>query len=108
VLGDAFGLEGYECRLAANGQAALSTLQEWSPDVIVLDLMMPVMDGWAFRREQRANPAICDIPVVVVSASRTDDELGAVVIVPKPFELDMLLKTLAQLVNDRSRSARAA
>jgi signal transduction histidine kinase/DNA-binding response OmpR family regulator len=112
VLGDALGLEGYECRLAANGHDALSLLEERSADVIELDLMMPIMDGWTFRREQRANPALRDIPVVIVSASRSADErgddLGAAAVIPKPFELDYLLKTLAHILHETSRLATAA
>jgi signal transduction histidine kinase/DNA-binding response OmpR family regulator len=106
VLGDALGLEGYECRLAANGHDALSMLDQWPADVIVLDLMMPIMDGWTFRREQRANPALRNIPIVVVSASPlgegSNDELDAAAIVGKPFELDYLLRTLARVVSENA------
>src|SRR5688572_24312747 len=56
---------------AANGQDALAQLQkaDEKPCVILLDLMMPVMDGWAFRAAQRANPDLQDIPIVVLSAN---------------------------------------
>jgi CheY-like chemotaxis protein len=66
VLEDA----GYQVTSAENGQQALSLLQEAPalPCVILLDLMMPVMSGWAFREAQQADPKLADIPVVVLSA----------------------------------------
>src|SRR5581483_10950225 len=48
--------EGFDVRQAANGKEALAVLERWQPDAILLDLMMPVMDGWTFRREQRRRP----------------------------------------------------
>jgi CheY-like chemotaxis protein len=101
TLGSALELEGYECRLAANGQAALSVLDEWLADVIVLDLMMPVMDGWAFRRAQRATPAVRDVPVVIVSASPPhadrDRDLAPAATISKPFELGELFDALQDI-----------
>jgi signal transduction histidine kinase len=101
TLGSALELEGYECRLAANGQAALSVLDEWLADVIVLDLMMPVMDGWAFRRAQRATPAVRDVPVVIASASPPhadrDRDLAPAATISKPFELGELFDALQDI-----------
>lgn len=62
-------LEGFTTLTATNGQEALILLCTGaSVKVILLDLMMPVMDGWEFRRRQRADPRFADIPVVVMSA----------------------------------------
>jgi CheY-like chemotaxis protein len=62
-------LEGFATLTAPNGQEALNLLRAGAPvKVILLDLMMPVMDGWEFRRCQRADPKLADIPVVVMSA----------------------------------------
>ncbi len=87
--------EGYEVRTAENGSAALAVSQAWHPDLIVLDLMMPVMDGWAFRARQRQVDSLADVPVVVTSAAtnlRTRrDVLEPCVLLRKPFELDDLL-----------------
>jgi CheY-like chemotaxis protein len=98
TLGDALELEGYDCRLAANGLEALSVLSEWHADLIVLDLTMPVMDGWAFRRAQHATLALREIPVLVITAGRghygRDAELAAAAILAKPFELDELIETV--------------
>ena len=63
-------LEGFEVRTAANGQIALQALQADSAlNVILLDLMMPVMNGWQFRQAQAMDPKLSRIPVVVVSAA---------------------------------------
>jgi signal transduction histidine kinase len=105
-LGDALEMQGYECRRAANGQAALNVLQEWPADVIVLDLMMPVMDGWAFRRAQRATAAVRDIPVVILSAIQRppgrDRDLSAAVTIAKPFELTEVFAAVRDILRNRA------
>ena len=69
MMAQLLSLEGFQTAAVANGQEALDYLrQENAPNLILLDLMMPVMDGWEFRRRQRADPGIADIPVVVLSA----------------------------------------
>ena len=91
---------GLEVREARNGQEALETLKAWRPDLIVLDLMMPVMNGWAFRSEQKRMPEARDIPVIVLSARqppfRPEDELDVAELLPKPFELDTFLSAVAR------------
>jgi len=59
---------GYRTAIAANGYEALKQLQTNTPDLILLDMMMPGMDGWQFREEQRKLPAMASIPVVTVTA----------------------------------------
>jgi PAS domain S-box-containing protein len=107
ALGDVFEVEGYDCRLAANGREALSILSSWDADLIVLDLTMPVMDGWAFRREQHAAPTVRDIPVVVISARQSHDtrdaELVPAAVIAKPFDLDELVETVHQILSVSSR-----
>jgi CheY-like chemotaxis protein len=63
--------EGYPVQSASNGEEALSILRTLPklPKLILLDLMMPVMDGWAFRQEQLQDPLLIGIPVVVLSAA---------------------------------------
>ena len=91
---------GFEVKEARNGKEALETLDKWRADLIVLDLMMPVMNGWAFRAEQRRNPDLRDIPVVVLSARtapfRPEDGLDVAELLPKPFELDTFLAAVAR------------
>ena len=89
--------EGYEVATAANGVEALDCLHRGlRPCAILLDLMMPVMDGWDFRAVQRQDPTLSAIPVIVVTAAgfRTDtilNQFGAVDCVHKPPPATTLL-----------------
>jgi DNA-binding response OmpR family regulator len=102
TLATALSDEGYSVRVAADGRAALDTLDEWRPDLIVLDLMMPVMDGQAFRAAQRDLDDAADIPVIVLSAAHNVQSrastMGAAAIFPKPFDLGSLLEAVARNV----------
>jgi CheY-like chemotaxis protein len=70
ILGEALQLEGYEVVCVEHGAAALRHLETGArPCVILLDLMMPVMDGWTFRREILNDEALARIPVVVMTAA---------------------------------------
>lgn len=84
--------EGYEVQTAANGYQALATMAMNQPDLIFLDLMMPVMDGWKFMEEMRHRFPTLDIPVVLVSAIHGLTEearrLGVQYFLEKPFELE--------------------
>jgi CheY-like chemotaxis protein len=88
--------EGYSIETAANGQQALARLQGAAlPHVILLDLTMPVMDGWQFQRELQRVPACLEIPLIVVSASRVLREpLNAKAFLPKPLDAEVLLDTI--------------
>jgi two-component system CheB/CheR fusion protein len=112
ALGDLFKVEGYDCRLAADGREAMTILSVWDADLIVLDLMMPVMDGWAFRHEQQAAPAVCDIPVVVISAHQSRDardaNLTPAAVMAKPFDLDELVNTVHHILSMSSQTDRAS
>jgi len=86
--------EGYQVKTAANGSEALTLLRSSeTPCMILLDLMMPVMDGWTFREQQLKDPALAEIPVYVISAA--GNVAGAPVtqdrFIPKPIMLDHLL-----------------
>lgn len=93
--------EGFEVETAGNGREALDLLRRTStlPSVILLDLMMPVMDGWTFRTEQLADPRLAAIPIVVLSAthdlSRRARELHAEAVLQKPFDASRLLDVVA-------------
>ena len=86
--------EGYETTEAANGVLALQEMHRRKPDVVVLDLMMPVMDGWTFRRHQLEEPALASVPVICVTAFHEPDRAAATMNAPclqKPVDLDDLL-----------------
>ena len=98
-------LEGFQTATVANGQEALAYLHASSkPEVILLDLMMPVMDGWEFRRHQQADPALAGVPVIVLSA--LDQTRAAMVdaeaYLKKPLDFDRLLDLVRQYCHDGS------
>lgn len=106
ILADTLTDEGYCARHTSAAQEALDVLDDWLPDVILLDLMLSGMDGWAFRRAQRdLGGARADVPVVIVSATRASEErmreLSAAAELLKPFDLDELLHTIDQVCSQR-------
>jgi CheY-like chemotaxis protein len=98
--------EGYPVVEAANGLAALQRLRNGlRPSAIVLDLMMPVMDGWDFRNGQLSDPELKEIPVVLITAagfsrSSIRIQFGEIEMLPKPLVPSDILATLRKL--DRS------
>jgi CheY-like chemotaxis protein len=99
-LADLLQDEGYQVAGAANGQEALKYLSQWpAPCLILLDLMMPVMNGWEFREKQQQDPALAAIPVAVVTGVRDGQRqmqnLNAVGYFQKPVDLPALLETVA-------------
>ena len=88
--------EGYHVDCAANGQEALDHLRQSKekPDLILLDVMMPILDGYQFREEQKRDPSIDNIPVVVVSAVDIASSLDASGYIHKPFHPEELLEAI--------------
>jgi CheY-like chemotaxis protein len=92
--------QGYRVQVAANGKDAIRRLKEAPPDVILLDLNMPVMDGWAFRAEQKrlADARLSEIPVLLLTgeddAAHHAARLQAVGVLRKPFEIGALLRAI--------------
>jgi CheY-like chemotaxis protein len=91
--------EGYAVTAVANGREALLHLRQAAPpNLILLDLMMPVMNGWEFRQQQAQDPALQSIPVVVISADASVPQkaaaLGATDYLIKPIDLDQLLEAV--------------
>jgi CheY-like chemotaxis protein len=94
---DALELDGYEVLEAADGREALQKLRRTTPPAaIVLDLMMPGMNGWQFRDAQQSDPELASIPVIVMSARIRDDSIHADGYVTKPFALDTLVGEIAR------------
>jgi CheY-like chemotaxis protein len=97
VLHDA----GFDVISAANGREALEKLAQLQPwELIVLDLMMPVMNGWEFRRAQLADERIRDVPVLLMSgvadAREAQRGLGSAGVLRKPFTVDDLVDAVAR------------
>ncbi len=97
-------LEGYSVEAACNGQDAIDRLNRSAdadlPDLILLDLMMPVKDGFAFRAEQEQDPRLAAIPVVVLTADAHIEEkkvrIGARAALRKPIDFERFLEVLVQ------------
>jgi CheY-like chemotaxis protein len=104
--------EGYEVRWARNGREALDVLRDWSPRVILLDLMMPVLDGWGFCAALHRLDGRADVPIIVLSGAREATiraaEMGAVEALSKPFELDDLIESIARWARPDPPGARPA
>jgi DNA-binding response OmpR family regulator len=99
MLGRFLELEGFNVVTAANGRQALERLGSGvTASVIVLDLMMPVMDGWQFRLAQIRDASLSHIPVIVVSAAGRDriDQINAEAYLVKPVDFDELLQRITQ------------
>ena len=103
--------EGYAVAGAANGRAALDMMRDGiRPSIILLDLMMPGMNGWDFRSAQLRDPELSAVPVVVVTASGFNQdairtELGSIELVPKPIQPTKLLDIIERLTASPPASA---
>jgi CheY-like chemotaxis protein len=97
-------LEGYIVRCAKNGEEALSSLHSNQnlPSLILLDLMMPVMDGTKFREEQIKNPRIAGVPVVIMSAANQieakSSQIGITAFLKKPLDIDCITETVKNIL----------
>ena len=100
TLGLCLSTKGYRVLMAANGREALDILERERPSVILLDLMMPVMDGWQFVAELDSRGRR-DVLLLILSADRSvqghAQKLKASVHLAKPFDLDELLGKVQQL-----------
>ena len=95
-------IEGFRAETVANGREALDYLRQGRfPEVILLDLMMPVMDGWEFRRQQRGDPKLASLPVVVLSALDAPRvaEMGTAYL-KKPLDFDRLVEMVRRYCRD--------
>ncbi|MEX2238325.1 MAG: response regulator [Dehalococcoidia bacterium] len=97
--------EGYKVRQATNGRQALDMINDEAPDLVLLDLMLPVLDGWALRERLKQKPATAAIPILVMSAVRnlpqTARELDVAGYLSKPFEIDDLIRSVRRQVDRR-------
>lgn len=100
--------EGYDVHTAGNGQAGVSAARTNRPDLILMDLMLPEMDGMAATRQLKSDPTTRGIPIIAISAGTNlrihADDLPADGVVAKPFDLDTLLAAIT--VQLRRRAAK--
>src|ERR1700732_844861 len=98
ALSDILDYEGYMVERAQNGLQALEHLKQSRPlpNLIILDLLMPVMDGWEFRTRQKEDPELAKVPVLVVTAISATAGIDAAEILHKPIDVDALLRTVAR------------
>lgn len=93
--------EGYVVEIACNGQEALDCLRAATtlPNLVLLDLTMPVKDGLEFREEQQRDPILAGVPVVIMSAASQIEEkrlhMNVHAAIKKPFDIDVMLRTVA-------------
>jgi DNA-binding response OmpR family regulator len=96
-------VSGYPARHSEHGLAALRAVAERRPALVLLDMLMPVMDGWECARELRARYGD-SLPIVVVSAAEhvqdRCDEIGADEVLPKPFQIKRLLDIVGRYVGE--------
>lgn len=105
-LADVLSCAGYEVRTAQNGLEGLDSLKGFEPCVVLLDLMMPVMNGQEFLTKVRAQKEHQQLPVVVVTAAGYGvNAPGASALVRKPFEVDHLLGVVAQQCEETAANA---
>jgi CheY-like chemotaxis protein len=108
LLCEALSSEGYEVRVAANGKEALSLLSgDFRPCLILLDLNMPVMNGWQFCAEQYRRPELASLPVAIMSAAQNlaieQPPCVPTAVVPKPFDLDHVIHLVGTVAGAHQR-----
>jgi sigma-B regulation protein RsbU (phosphoserine phosphatase) len=101
VLQDA----GYRTETAVNGAEALARIGERRPDLVISDLMMPVLGGADLCRRVKAVPASAALPFVLMSAVRHDGTAGADALLRKPFDLEVVEATVRRLLSAESTGA---
>jgi DNA-binding response OmpR family regulator len=100
-----FRLEGYQVETASRGEDALVLARESVPDLILLDVMMPGVDGWEVCRRLKEDPATAGIPVIFLSARAQDEDrkrghaLGVTEYVTKPFDPGRLVQTVRRVLD---------
>lgn len=107
--------QGYSVTGATSGQAGLDAIAEVEPDLVLLDLMMPEMDGWEVYQQMRSNEAMKDIPVIVVTAKAQsiDKVLGLHIAkvddyITKPFGPSELLSSVLRVLRELGIEAKPA
>ncbi len=106
VLGLMLEQAGFQVVRAANGQQGLDAAMEARPDIIITDVLMPVMDGYLFYKELKASPTLRHIPVIILTArgkmQASFEAIGADIFLEKPAPKETLLAHLEQLLHKQA------
>ncbi|MFC2156242.1 response regulator transcription factor [Acidobacteriota bacterium] len=100
-----FSKEDFDVFVATNGEEGLEKAREMRPDIILLDIMMPIMNGFEFLEQKKKEKNIVDIPVILVSSFSQDDEIlkglgsGAIDYIVKPFSIPVLVAKVKKVLN---------
>jgi CheY-like chemotaxis protein len=100
ALTDILSMEGYLVETMSNGQEALDHLRaaEAPPALIILDLFMPVMDGWQFLDEMKLDPKLTQLRIPVIIVTALNAKVDAAAVIRKPIDLERLLHTISALL----------
>jgi PAS domain S-box-containing protein len=107
LLGSELAGAGYQILHAAGGREGLKLAKQARPDVITLDIIMPDLDGWSVLKALKADPDLCEIPVVLVTIMRDRDlgfALGAADYITKPLDREMLMRVVGRHVRGNGRA----
>jgi CheY-like chemotaxis protein len=109
TVAETLDLEGYPVVTAANGVEALEAIEREMPSLVLLDMRMPVLDGWGFVRVLRERGLSLTVVVMTATADarRWANEIGAQGVLPKPFDLDDLIAEVERLGPGSPGAARA-
>lgn len=100
TLSDVLVMEGYQVMAVQHGAEALELLRRHHVDLIVLDIMMPVMDGHAFIAAKNRDPTISPIPIIAITAAAQPQVEGAMMFMRKPFQLEHLLAAVEHCLQE--------
>jgi CheY-like chemotaxis protein len=109
ILKDSLEFSGFQVVTAYNGMEALERVEQDAPDLIVLDIGMPKIDGWEVCRRLKANPKTQHIPIIILTAyaqtadQRKGSQLGADRFVTKPCDLTYLVEEINSLLSDKNK-----
>lgn len=100
-------MEGFDVELASDGVEALERMRASTPDLVLLDVMMPELDGWAVCAQMKEDPALAEVPIIFLSARAQDTDvergtgLGADAYITKPFDPIDLVALVQELIEER-------
>jgi len=102
MISELLGTHGFEVRIAADGQAALDAVAQEAPDLILMDIMLPKVDGWLVCQKLKTDEKFSKIPIILVSGIlESDAEANSAVekcdyLIAKPFKLEKLLQKVKE------------